>query len=464
MSSKALKYIFIILAAVLLLASCSITKKYQAPDSSLTNGLFRDAATTDTTSIATLSVNEIFTDTILQNLIKKGVENNLDVQIAYTRIQQAEAYYKQSRAAILPTLDLDAGATRSKLSEAQGLGVRDYQTQYQAGLSSAWELDVWGELRSGKRANAAELLRTKTARRAIQSEVVSRIASNYYTLLALDKQLEITEQTVRNWDTTVTSMRALKTAARVTEAAVVQSEAQRYAAEVTIPDLRQNIRETENALSILLGVAPAPIRRGNLDAQTYNMVMSTGLPAQLLSNRPDVQEAELSYRNAFELTNVARTAFYPALRISGSAGFSNSVLDNFLNPASFAASIGAGITQPIFNGRRNRTSLEIAKAQQQAALLSFKGALLRAGQEVSDAMSLHQTALDKMISRTNQVEALQKSVSYTQELLENAFANYNEVITARQSLLAAELGSINDKRQALQAIVDLYRALGGGSK
>jgi len=461
MNKHSLKYISIVTLLIIGLASCKVTRNYQSPEVQ-TGGLFRDNHSTDTTTIASLPWREVFTDATLQALIAQGIDQNLDLQIAYTRIRQAQAYYAQSQAAFLPSLNANAGVTESRLSEAQGFGIRTHATQFQLGLSSAWEADIWGRLSSSRRANLASLLQTETGARAIQTSIVSGIASFYYTLLALDQQLAITEQTVRNWDTTVATMRALKEAARVTEAAVVQSEAQRYAAEVTIPDLKQRIRETENALSIIMGVPPAAINRGRLEDQRTVAVLQTGVPAQLLANRPDVQEAEYAYRYAFELTNVARTAFYPALTISGSAGFSSLTLGNFLDPGSLAASIGAGLTQPIFNRRLNRTNLLVAQEQQQAALLGFQNRLLVAGQEVSDALSLHTTALEKMNVRTLQLTALQRSVEYTQELLRNGFANYNEVITARQSLLAAELGRVNDRLQQLQAAVNLYRSLGGG--
>lgn len=261
-------------------------------------------------------------------------------------------------------------------------------------------------------------------------------------------------------------MRALKESATVTEAAVVQSEAQRYATEVTLPDLKQSIRETENALSILLGVAPHAIQRGDLQSQQTTTILLTGIPTQLLANRPDVLQAELNFRNYFELTNVARTYFYPSLSINGSAGLNSLSFSNFFDPASFVASIGAGLTQPIFNKRANKTRLEVARLQQQEALLNFQNTLLNAGREVSNAMSLHETALEKIAIRTNQVTALQKSVVFTQELLQNGFGNtnYTEIITARQSLLQAELGSVNDRLQRLQAVVNLYSALGGGWK
>lgn len=463
MNKNVLRYLLIISFTASVIASCKVTKNYQSP--AISNaGLFRDSTSPDTNSIANLKWSQIFTDTTLQRLIGEGIRNNLDLKMAFTRVQQAEAFYTQSGAAFLPTLNANAGITRSKFSAGQGFGARPSITSHQLGVSSSWEADVWGRLRSSRRANFANLLQSEAAARAVQTGVVSTIANFYFALLALDQQLLITQQTVSNWDTTVTTMQALKEAARVTKAAVVQSEAQRYAAEVTIPDLKQSIRETENALSIVLGNAPAVISRGNFLEQGTLPIMNTGVPAQLLANRPDVQQAELSYRNAFELTNVARAAFYPALVITGSAGFASLTLIDVVNPSSIAASIGAGLTQPIFNRRLNRTNLLVAQAEQQATILNFQNTLLKAGQEVSNAISLNQTALEKVSIRTNQITALQLSVEYSQELLRNGFANYTEVIQARQLLLQAELGRVNDRLQQFQALVNLYRSLGGGWK
>jgi multidrug efflux system outer membrane protein len=455
------KYIFAFLVAGIVLNACKVTKSYQSPGIPYKDS-FRGAGVADTTTIATLPWREVFIDTILQRLIEKGISQNLNLQIAYTRIRQAQAFYWQSRAAYLPDLSANAGAARTRLSKAQGFGTVSTFTEYQLGVSSTWEVDIWGRLGSAKKASLASLLGTEAGARAVQSEMVSEIAGLYYILMALDQQLIITEQTVRNWDTTVTTMRSLLDAARVTEAAVVQSEAQRDATEVTIPDINQHIRETENALSILLGIPPTAVDRNHLADQFAISLLNTGIPAQLLANRPDVRQAELAYRYAFELTNVARTAFYPSLTITGSAGFSNLSLSGFFGSSSIGYSIAGGLFQPIFNRRLNKTNLEVAKEQQQAALLGFQNTLLVAGQEVSDALSLHVAARNKMSVRSNEITALQKSVDYTQELLQNGFANYTEVITARQSLLAAELGRIDDKLQELQAIVSLYAALGGG--
>jgi NodT family efflux transporter outer membrane factor (OMF) lipoprotein len=463
MNTKFLRHLLFLSLMASAWGSCKVTKTYQTPDLR-TDNLYRNVTPTDTTSLATLNWREVFTDTALQALITQGIAENPDLKIAYTRIQQAQAYYLQSRAAFLPSLNANAGVTESKLSKAQGISIRTHATQYQLGVSSVWEVDIWGRLSSNRRASLASLLQSEAAARAVQTGLVASIATYYYSLLALDRQLLITGQTVRNWDTTVQTMQALKEAASVTAAAVVQSEAQRYAAEVTIPDLKQRIRETENALSILLGRAPAGINRSSIESQVPPQVLHTGVPAQLLANRPDVQEAELNFRYAFELTNVARTYFYPSLTINGSAALSSLALNNFFSPNALAASIGAGLIQPIFNQRAGRTRLAVAKSQQQGALFNFQNTLLTAGREVSDALSLYETAVEKMSVRTNQLTALKRSVEYSQELLRNGFANYIEVINARQSLLQAELGSINDRLQQLQALVDLYRSLGGGWK
>jgi multidrug efflux system outer membrane protein len=432
-----------------ILSSCSVTKQYQAPEVN-TDNLYRDVISTDTNTIAHLSWDEVFTDPVLQDLIQRGLTNNLDLLSAYTRIQQAQAYFDQSKAALLPSLSLGAGATSAP--------------QYTLGASSAWELDIWGRLSSSKRAELANLLQTETAAKAVQTSLISSIANYYYRLLAMDQQLIITQQTILNWDTTVTTMKALKEAATVTEAAVVQSEAQRYAAEVTIPDLKQSIKETENALSILIGSVPGGIERGTLINQKTLSSLNAGIPAQLLANRPDVMQAELILRSQFELSNVARASFYPTLSITGSAGFSSDVLNTLLDPGSWLASISGSLTQPIFNRRANRTRLEVALAQQEDARLSFEKALLVAGQEVSNALSQYETANQKIGIRAKQTDALQKSADYSQELLENGFANYTEIITARQSLLQAQLSSVNDRLQQLTAIVNLYRSLGGGWK
>ena len=450
--------------ATLLLSGCAVGPNYVRPKVNAPADFRGAEGATQQASFADLPWWEAFKDEQLKTLIATALANNYDLAVAVSRVEQARQLANVTRAQYFPSVGYSVGASNGK-NEFLGSVIPGSGTtkgSFLAFGSAAWEADIWGRLGSAKKASLAGLLGTEAGARAIQSEIVSEIASLYYILLALDQQVIITEQTVKNWDTTVTTMQSLQASARVTEAAVVQCQAQRDAAAVTIPDLYQNIRATENALSILLGVPPADISRNRLEDQSAIPILNTGIPAQLLANRPDVQQAEQAYRYAFELTNVARTAFYPSLTITGSAGYSSFSVSSFFDLPALGASIVGGLFQPILNRRLNKTKLEVAKEQQQAALLSFKTALLVAGREVSDALSLHVAARDKMMVRSSEITALQQSVAYTQELLQNGFANYTEVITARQSLLAAELERVNDKLQELQSIVSLYVALGGG--
>ena len=457
------KIVILSFLSVLVITSCKVTRIYETPQVS-TDSLFSSNNTSDTNTIAAISWEEFFTDEKLKVLIKTGLENNPDLQTAFLRIQQAESYLLQSRAAFFPTLNSNAGVSIAKLSEAQGFGIRDNITQYEIGLSSSWEIDIWGKLKSSRKAQIASLLQTEAGADAIKTGLVANIANLYFTLLTLDEQLAITRQTVENWNLTVETMRELKISGRVTEAAVVQSEAQKYAAEVTIPDLVQSIREAENRLNVLLGRPPGAIDRAALRDQKFPGKLEAGVSAQLLANRPDVRAAEFNYRYFYELTNVARTAFYPALTITGSAGLSSLDISDLLDPGSFAASIGAGILQPVTNRRANRTRYEVAGYQEEEAFINFRNSLLLAGEEVSNALSLYETANSKIAVRTLQMDALEKSVDYSLDLLQNGFANYTEVITARQSLLMAELGEVSDRFQQISAAISLYRSLGGGWK
>jgi multidrug efflux system outer membrane protein len=468
MSTSYKKHIYLILATTAVFASC-ITKKYQQPTLGQTGKLYRDTTISDTLSMATLPAKQLFTDTILQNLIQEGIRENLDLKTAVERINEAQANLQQSRAEFLPSLAGSVTATRAKQSAA-GLNfppefansINLKTTTFQAALNTSWEADIWGKLSSAKRAALANLLQSDAAKRAVQTQLVANIANSYYNLLALDQQLAITEQTLKNRIADVETMKALKEGAIVTGAAVVQSEANRYAAEVTIPDLKQNIRETENALSILLARTPSAIKRASLNDQKPYEALQLGLPSQLLKNRPDVQQAEYAFRSAFENTNLARTYFYPSLTITAQGGVSSLRIRNLFDNSIFYNVIG-GLTQPIFNRGQNKARLKTAKAQQQQAYYTFQQSLLTAGQEVSNALYSYQNAVEKQNTRSKQLKALEKSVSFTKELLRySSSTNYTDVLTSEQSLLSAQLSSVNDRLQELQAIVNLYKSLGGG--
>jgi multidrug efflux system outer membrane protein len=461
------RQIFSLLTAMALLSACSVTKSYKSPDVNA-NGLYRDQ-TTDSTNMASMPWTSLFSDEKLKVLITKGLNQNIDLKNAIQNIVQAQASLRQSKLAYFPTLSADANYTHSKASSAAlnfpaGININTLTNTYRLSLNTTWEADIWGKLSSSKRAALANYLGTDAAKRAVQTQLIADIANNYYTLLALDQQLAITQNTLKSRIASVETLKALKEGAVVTGAAVVQSEASRYATEVTIPDLKQSIRETENVLNILLGQPVGSIDRGTLMTQVTPDTLATGLSSQLLQNRPDVQQAEFSFRSAFEQTNLARTFFYPSLTLTGSAGFSNLELKNFFDHSIFYSLVG-GLTQPIFNQGANRLRLTTAQSQQVQAYNNFQQILLIAGQEVSNSLFAYQSAVEKQGSRANQIAALTKAVDYTQQLLRFSSAtNYTDVLTSEQSLLAAQLSGVSDQLQKLQAVVELYRALGGGWK
>lgn len=453
---------------MLSLGAC-VTQKYKTPEALKAEGLYRDVAQTDSATIADLPTSTLFNDPQLQVLIKEGIENNLDLKSAIERMKSAEANLRLSKVAFLPSLNLDLSAADNKQSRAAlnlppTINIPLETQLYRAQLSTSWEIDVWGKLGSAKRSALASYLQTDAAKRAIQTQLISSIANSYYTLLALDLQLKITEQTLASRVKNVEAIKALKEAGIVNGAAVVQSEANQYAAEVTIPDLKRSIRETENALNLLLGKGAGAVTRNTLDMQQGYKDLQVGISSQLLKNRPDVQQAELAFRVAFENTNLAKTYFYPQLTLTANGGLSTLRLENFFNNSIFYSFIG-GLTQPIFNKGQNRARLTSAKAAQQEAFYGFQKSVLTAGSEVSNALFAYQAAVDKETSRAKQIAALEKAVDYTEELLKYSSAtNYTDVLTSEQSLLQAQLNGVNDKLQKLQAIVNLYRALGGGWK
>lgn len=444
-----------------IIQSCKVTKPYVQPAGAAGADLFRKAVSTDTNNIADIPWQKLFSDTSLRSLVQQGISNNLDLSIAIARIKAAAANVRQSSMALYPSLNANAAAAFQRVPATQ-FGT---QEAYQLYANSSWEADIWGKLSSAKKAALASLLQSEAYRKAVQTQLVSDIATSYYSLLALDAQLKITEQTVENRKQEVETMKALKEADVVTGAAVVQSEANRYSVEITIPDLKQNIRETENNLSILLGKNPDTISRSSLGLQTIDTTLAAGVPLQLLANRPDVQQAEYQLRNSFELVNVARTYFYPSLNITAAAGFSGTALSKLFLPASFFANIAGGLLQPVLDKGVNRQRLALAQARQEEYLASFRKTILVAGQEVSNALYSYQSASDKQSLRLQQITNLEKSVEYTKLLLQYSSAtNYTDVLTSEQSLLAAQLGGINDRLQQLTAVVNLYRSLGGGWK
>lgn len=443
--------------------SCFVAKDYEKPEVK-TDNLYRTEQIADSTSLAKMSWDKIFTDELLQNHINEAVQNNLDMKIALQNMAAAEAAMKQGKAGYLPTVNGNATWTHQEISQNSQFG-RLFSSidQYELSAKLSWEADIWGKIRSNKRASAAKFLESAVARQAVQTELVANVASIYYQLLTLDAQVNVVTATLENRSTSVEVIRALKEAGTVNEVAVKQTEAQQYAAQIILEDLKYNVKVLENSFNQLLGKAPNTVERGLFENQNIEAEIKTGLPAFLLSKRPDVVAAELNFRNTFELTNVARSSFYPSLTLNATGGLQALELKDWFSTKSLFASIITGLTQPIFNQRQNITRLEVAKANQQKAYLQFEKSLLVAGKEVSDALANYENETNKLVIRKKQVEALKTAADYSDELLQYGMVNYLEVLTAKDNALNTEINYIDNKYKQLNAVITLYKALGGGN-
>jgi outer membrane protein, multidrug efflux system len=451
----------ILFTLILILAvnSCKVTQPFQEPEIKSQETLFRDPVSKDTSNIASIPWRTLFPDKILVSLIDEAIHNNLDLQIAVARMKKAEAALRQSKSAFFPTLSANASGT------VQTNGILGVPGGYELLGSSSWEVDIWGKLRNNKRASFDLLLKSEAYKRAVQTQLIADVADSYYALLALDAQLKVTEKTVELRNSDVETIKLMKENDLVTGADLVQSQANLYSAKVTIPDITQSIYETENALSVLIGRNPGPITRSSLSEQGISVDLKTGIPAQLVANRPDVQEAEYQLRYGYEMTNAARKYFYPSLTLQATGGLIAADISKMFDPASVFWSLLGSLVQPVFNQGINRERLQIALADQEENVAAYKQVILRSGEEVSDALFGYQAATEKIKLRASQLEYLEKSVNFTMELLKyTSTTNYLDVLTSEVGLLSAQLNSINDKLQQLQSVVALYRSLGGGWK
>ena len=463
---KKLSKPLLLIVVAITMQSCFVAKDYTRPELEETDHLFRtDNLPADSLSMADISWKDLFSDSYLQQYINEGLQNNLDIRTAIQQILVTEAYLKQGKAGYLPTVSATAQMTHQELSGNSQFGsLFSSLDQYELSGSLSWEADIWGKIRSNKRASEATYLQSVAAHKAVKTQLIASIATTYYQLLALDAQLKVTEQTVAAADSSVVTIKALKDAGQANQVAVDQNIAQYNNAKALLVDIKATIFKTENALNLLLGRSSQPIQRGSLENQNFDSDIKVGVPATLLSNRPDVIASEYGLINAFELTNVARSNFYPSLTLTANSGFQSLELDQLLNANSLFATLVGGLTQPIFNQRRIKTQHEVAKAQQEQALLAFKNTLLTAGNEVSNALYDYEAETEKFEYRQNEVEALRNAESNSEELLKNGYANYLDLLTARQSALSAELNLIDNKLQQMLSVINLYEALGGGWK
>ena len=456
--------IIIIGLAALTLSGCkSLYGNYERPEVK-TDGLVRDTtsvtaklAMTDTTSFGNLPWRSVFTDPQLQALIEKGLANNPDLLNAALNIDMAEAQLKAAKLAFLPSFSFTPQGTISSWDGNKATKV------YSMPVNASWNVDLFGTLRSQKRAAQVALLQSKDYQLSVKTSLISNIANCYYTLLMMDKQVEILDGmidlTKQTWDI----MKTQKELGNVRSTGVQSAENNYYSTLTQKTELLRQIRDTENTLSLLLGEPGGNIPRGKLDDQSLPSNFSTGAPLQLLSNRPDVHAYEMQLAQCFYNVQTARSRFYPSITISGSGAFTNSGGMGITNPGKWLLSAVGSLVQPIFQNGQLVAGLRVSKDQYQQAYNTWQNSVFKAGNEVSNALALYNASEQKSKLEAHQIEVLKQNVEDTRALMGSSTSTYLEVITAQSSLLNVQLSKVQDDFSKMQAVVDLYYALGGGA-
>lgn len=451
-----MKKVFVcIILTGLILSGCGTYTRYQRPDIK-TDNLYREVTDNpDSSTIASLTWREMFTDCRLQSLIGYGIENNTDLNIARQKVVAAQAALANAKLLYLPSAGLAAEGGVNKFGDISS-------KTYNAGLSASWEIDVSGKLTASKRGAMAAFQGSKDYEQMVQSQLVAIVAQSYYTLELLDAQLSICSRSLENWQATVRTLEALKKVGKTNEAGVLQAKASVMHLELSQIELQKSIYETENALSAVLAMPFGPIERGKLSDAIFTDRISVGVPLQLLSNRPDVRMAEMELAQAFYATNVAQSAFYPGITLSGALGWTNNG-GVVTNPAQWLLNAVGSLTQPLFNRGTNIANLRIAKSRQEEARLQFAQRLLDAGKDVNNALVKYQTAERQIEIAENRVNTLKEAVRKTEALMKySSETSYLEVLTAQQTLLDAEMTLVQNSFERIQGLINLYHALGGG--
>ena len=452
----------ILVSAAALMSGCGIYGKYERPEVN-TTGLVRDVtsatdtlAVTDTTSFGNLPWRSVFTDPQLQSLIEKGLANNTDLLNAALNVKMVEAQLTAAKLAFVPSFTFSPSGTISSWD-----GSKATKT-YSLPINASWSIDLFGNLLNQKRSAQMSLLATKDYQLVVKTNLIANIANAYYTLLMLDKQLEIVDNMTTLTKDTWDMMKLQKELNNAKETSVQSAEANYYSVLAQAADLKRQIRETENSLSLLLGQPAQTIGRGKIENQSLPTEFSTGVGIQMLNNRPDVHYAEMTLAQCFYDVQTARSKFYPNITISGSGAFTNNSGGGIVNPGKWLLQAIGSLVQPIFQNGQLVAQLKVAKAQQEQAYNTWQNAVLSAGSEVSNALVLYNSSDEKSKLEQKQIESLTKNVEYTKDLFSMGSSTYLEVITAQQSLLNAELSKVQDDFYKMQAVVNLYYALGGG--
>ena len=456
------KQIIGVMCVAAMMSSCHIYKAYDRPEAITTSGIYRDPASatdtlaSDTTNMGNLPWKEVFRDAKLQALIEEGLNNNVDVQAAALRVKEAKVMLTSAKLSYLPSINIAPQGTATSMDDG------NYVKAYTLPAVASWEFDLFGKILNSKRGQKVAYQKSQYSQQAVRSSIICGIANIYYSLLMLDRQVAITTETSDIYKENVRVMEAMKNAGMTTEAGVAQMRAASNQVDASLIDLKRQVRETENSLAILLGRAPQTIERTTLDEQVMPEKLMAGVPLQLLENRPDVKMAEMTLAAAYYSTNQARAAFYPGLTITGTAGWTNGSNISVSNPGVFLMQAMASLAQPIFNKGKLIANLKVTKAEEKIAQMNYQQTILKAGKEVSDALFLFDCQNKKLENDKVRVEQLNKAVIATKALFQSASATYLEVLTSQQSLLSAQLSEVADNFQRIQAVINLYSAVGGG--
>lgn len=456
---KTTKYI-IIAAAALSLTSCNLYKEYELPTDNSYVKTYEESLTAaaDSTSLPYLSWEQVFTDPVLQGYIRTALENNKDLDNAVRNIDIANAQLKGAKLSYFPAVALNPNGGAAKY----GNGKMDTWT-YTIPMSISWEVDIFGKILNRKRGAKVAVEQMEDYYQAVRSQIICGVANCYYSLMLLNQQLDLTERTSVIWKDQVESMKLMKQAGMVNEAAVVQSQANYWSIMASIPDIKEAIHELQNTLALLLHKYPTDFQVSSDMSFELPVDLQNGVPMTYLAARPDVRAAERALASAYYTTNSARAAFYPSLNISSNGGFTNLLGSIVSNPGKWFIQLAGSLAAPIFSRGQNIANLEVAKAKQVQAMNDFETKVLSASADVSDALAAYSHNHEKRQCLLQQIDNLEKSVEYTQELLTlDPKTTYLEVLTARSSLLNAQLSSLNAWHSKVAALISLYQAVGGG--
>lgn len=461
-----MKKIFTICLAAAMLSSCGLYKSYQRPSEVKTDGIYGDAQSDTDKSMGDIKWREFFTDPNLQELIEKGLTQNSDMLNADLKIQEVEYALKCAKLAYIPNIYFNPSGNVSKLYDPYGR--TDYKSSnanwtYNFPVSMNWQIGSIGNLRNSKKKAEITCEQLTNAKQAIQAALVSNIASLYYNLCMLDEQLAITCQTRDNWSKYLSMQKQLMQAGQSNLAAVSSIEATYHSICTGVESLESNIRYMENTMGTILGETGSKVKRASLSSFHAPNIISTGAPISLLSRRPDVKAAELALASAFYSKNIAKSSFYPSLTITGNGQYTNSA-GAIVNPGVMIGTLLANIAQPIFQNGRLRAQYKISKNEMEIAQNDFQQAVIAAGNEVNTAMVAVHDAEAQRDLYAKQVASLETALSATEKLYATTSSNYLNVITAQNSLLQAQMSQISNRMEAINATIDLYQALGGGTE